>query len=53
MYFNLLNIPIPNSAKKIAHFLEEDEIVVKQDDGLYAITNLGAILLAEKISDFS
>jgi predicted HTH transcriptional regulator len=35
------------------HYLLEDKIIVKQDNGLYAITNLGAILFAKRISSFS
>ena len=31
----------------------EEGVIVKQDNGLYAITNLGAILLAKRLSDFS
>ncbi|WP_303817184.1 ATP-binding protein [Selenomonas ruminantium] len=52
VYFNLLNIPMPSASKEILHFLESDDLVVKQDNGLYGITNLGAILLAKKIGDF-
>lgn len=32
--------------------MEEESIIIKQDNGLYAITNLGAILLAKKLSSF-
>ncbi len=34
------------------HYILEDEIVLKQDNGLYTITNLGAILFAKKIAEF-
>lgn len=51
-YFDLQGIPIPSDSKGIAHYLEEDGIIVKQDNGLYAITNLGAVLFAKKLSDF-
>ena len=37
---------------KYAHYLVEDSIIAKQDNGLYAITNLGAILFAKKLSKF-
>lgn len=53
VYFDLTGIPQPTSANEIAHYLLEEEILSKQDDGLYAITNLGAILLAKRLSDFS
>lgn len=52
-YFDLTGIPQPTDATGIAHYLLEEEILSKQDDSLYAITNLGAILLAKRLSDFS
>ena len=51
-YFDLLQITPPNSMEGFEHYLVEDGLVVRQDDGLYSITNLGAILLAKKLSDF-
>lgn len=53
VYFDLLNIPRPISPEGILHYLIEDTIVSKQDNGLYGITNLGAILFSKKLSDFS
>ena len=52
VYFELLNIPQPSSSEGILHFLQEDDIIIRQDNGAYSITNLGAILLAKKISEF-
>lgn len=51
-YFNLLDLPMPHAVSEITRYLCEDEILCKQDDGRYAITNLGAILLAKKMKDF-
>lgn len=51
-YFDSLQIPVPTDVSGYAHYLEEDGIIQKQDNGLYAITNLGAILFAKKLSDF-
>lgn len=51
-YFDLLLTPIPTDNMGIAHYLMEEGIIVKQDNGLYAISNLGAILFAKKLSDF-
>lgn len=51
-YFDLQNISIPSNQDGILHYILEDEIVKKQDNGLYTITNLGAILFAKKIADF-
>ena len=51
-YFDLQNISQPTDALGIAHYLTEESIIIKQDNGLYAITNLGAILFAKCFSDF-
>ena len=45
-YFDILNLPIPTSMDGYKHYLLEEGIIVKQDNGLFAITNLGAILFA-------
>ena len=36
----------------IGHYMFEEGIIQKQDNGMFAITNMGAILLAKKIADF-
>ena len=51
-YFDLQNIPVPTNQDGILHYVIEDGIVIKQDNGLYSITNLGAILFAKKLSEF-
>ena len=53
IYFDITGIPQPTEADKIAHYMLEEMILVRQDDGLYSITNLGAILFAKRLSDFS
>ncbi len=52
IYFENSGIPIPTDLNSIAHYLMEESIIVKQDNGKYAITNLGAILFAKKLSFF-
>lgn len=51
-YFDLLGAPMPQSRDEVAHYLCDDEIILRQDDGRYAVTNLGAILLAKNLKDF-
>ena len=51
-YFDLKNEPLPSSYENILHYLVEEALVFKQDNGLYSVTNLGAALFAKKISDF-
>ena len=53
IYFDLKKEPLPTDLDGILHYLTQEEIIVKQDNGLFAITNLGAILFAKKLSDFS
>lgn len=51
-YFDLLNVSLPSEAEKILYYLLEEKMIVRQDNGLYAITNLGAILFGKKLSTF-
>lgn len=51
-YFDLLKIPQPTDAEGIAHYMLEEGIVRKQDNGLFSISNMGAILFAKRLSDF-
>lgn len=52
IYFDLKGEPVPTDIQGVAHYMEEESIIVKQDNGQYAITNLGAILFAKRLSDF-
>lgn len=51
-YFDLKGIPVPSDNEGIGHYMLEEEVILQQDNGLYAITNMGAILFAKKLSDF-
>ena len=51
-YFDMTKTIIPGSMEEILHYLMEDRIIVRQDNGLYAITNLGAVLFAKNMSVF-
>lgn len=53
VYFDLKEEPIPQTQEGIFHYLKEENILAKQDDGRYAVTNLGAILFAKKMASFS
>ena len=52
VYFDLTNTPVPSNIDAIAHYLLEEKVIIRQDNGLYAITNMGAILFAKKFSEF-
>lgn len=49
--FRMLDIPLPDNRKAIFDKLQEEQFVVKRPT-CYDITNLGAILFANKLSDF-
>ena len=52
VYFTLLHIPIPDETELIIHYLLQEGFLAQQDNTLYAITNLGAILLAKNLLEF-
>jgi predicted HTH transcriptional regulator len=51
-YFDLLKMPVPDNAEGITFYLEKDIMIEKQDNGLFAITNLGALLFGKQLRDF-
>ncbi len=51
-YFSLLDLPLPEDRNHIIKMLEADSIVTRTMNGAWNILNLGAILLANKLSDF-
>ena len=51
-YFSMLNLSLPTSYEGYLHYLIEDNIIARQDNGQYAITNLGALLFARRLSEF-
>ncbi|HEX2958562.1 MAG TPA: ATP-binding protein [Chitinispirillaceae bacterium] len=52
-YFSLLKIPLPNGHAAILDALLSDEIITTCEAGGYNITNLGAILIARNLDNFS
>lgn len=51
-YFDLLRIPRPESPESVLHYFVQDGLVYEQDDGRFAITNMGAVLFAKNLSAF-
>jgi predicted HTH transcriptional regulator len=51
-YFELLDIPLPEDRIRILERLADDQMIRKTDAGKWDVTNLGAILLAKKMSFF-
>lgn len=52
-YFELLNILLPENRDAIIENLLNDDLIQKNDNGKYSITNLGAILFAKNLGLFS
>ncbi len=51
-YFRLLNINLPANKSAILEKLSEENFIKKTNDDKYDIHNLGAILFANRLSDF-
>ena len=51
-YFDMSGIAVPGESSNILHYMIEDRIIAKQDNGLFTITNLGALLFAKKLEQF-
>lgn len=52
VYFDVKKEPVPTDLNGIVYYLTQEAILEQQDNGLYAITNMGAILFAKRLSDF-
>ena len=51
-YFDLKEIPIPETRDGLIDRFAREGLIVQNDNGLYHITNLGAVLFAKDIRDF-
>lgn len=52
IYFDLLQIPLPDGRAAILDALRQDGLIAPSDAGGWDVTNLGAITLARKLDDF-
>lgn len=50
--FDRLKRPHPSTSQLVVDYFEEEGIVVKQDNGQYSISNMGALLFAKRLADF-
>lgn len=51
-YFDLLSLPLPEGREGIIARLVSDDMIIGGEDGKWNITNLGAVLLARRLSEF-
>lgn len=52
-YFEFLKLPLPENRDGIIEALIADDMINKLDNGKFAITNLGAILFAKDLNQFT
>lgn len=52
-YFDLKKVPYPTTQEGVIHYFQEEGLIVRQDNGLYAVTNLGATLFSKRMSSFA
>jgi ATP-dependent DNA helicase RecG len=53
VYFQLLNLPLPGEKRGVLEALVGDRLIAHAEDGRWNVTNLGAAILARKLSDFA
>lgn len=52
-YFDLLELSLPDGRQAILQCLKEDELIIPCEAGEWSITNLGAVLFAKNLKEFS
>lgn len=52
-YYTLMELPLPSSRDAIIHNMMDEQFIRKMDNGNYAITNMGALLLAKDLNVFT
>lgn len=51
-YYTLMKLPLPENRSSIIHDMADRDFIHEQDNGLYSITNMGALLFAKDIKKF-
>ena len=51
-YFEQRALPVPSDLVGVAHFMVEEGILKREDSSLYSITNMGALMLARRLTSF-
>ncbi|MBR0146246.1 MAG: putative DNA binding domain-containing protein [Eubacterium sp.] len=52
VYYDKTQMARPSTVEGVVNSLLEDGLLIAQDNGLYSITNLGAVLFAKRMKDF-
>lgn len=51
-YFDLMDLSLPDGREAILRALEAEKLILREDNGRWAVTNLGAVLFAKQLKDF-
>lgn len=51
-YYTLMKLPLPSNRDAIIHNMIDEQFIKEMDNGNYAITNMGALLLAKDLNAF-
>lgn len=51
-YFNRQSMLMPESGRTTIHYLVDEGLVVAEDDGMFAVTSMGALLFARNLEEF-
>lgn len=51
-YYTLMELPLPSNRELIIHNMMDEHFIKEMDNGNYAITNMGALLLAKDLNAF-
>lgn len=52
VYFEKTKTPMPSTIEELGRLMSAEKVLCRQDNGLYAITNMGGALFARAISEF-
>ena len=52
-YYTLMKLPLPSNRDAIIHNMVDEEFIREMDNGNFAITNMGALLLAKDLNVFA
>lgn len=52
-YYTLMKLPLPSNRDAIIHNMIDEQFIREMDNGNYAITNMGALLLAKNLNAFT
>lgn len=52
-YYTLMKLPLPSNRDAIIHNMMDEQFIKEMDNGNYAITNMGVLLLAKDLNAFT